>query len=527
MRLLPVLCWVLMVAAVALAGAGGASAHATLIGSMPPEGAVVGRSPPMAALHFSEPVRPVVTRLTAPDGKSTDIQPRANGEHVELTLPELGPGTHILSWRIVSADGHPVGGALTFSVGAAGAAAQSSAPGAPGLQPLIWLARALLYAGLLFGTGTVMAGAWLAPGRVPARSASAMLVAGAVGAVLGLGLSGLDLVGLAWHDLLTPKPWREAAATTLGPSTAALLVGFGLSALSLAAAGSRPGRLLALGAALLAAGGLATTGHAANAAPEWVSRPAVAVHALGAIAWAGALPLLAALARQEAGEFMTALRRFSSAALLIVALMALAGGILGVLQVRDPAALVDTDYGRVLLAKLATVSLLLGLAAWNRFRLTRPALEGSSAAMLSLRRVAIAEIVLVLGIAGLVALWRFTPPPRALAAQEAVRGHVHLHGADAMVDIAFKPGHVGENIAEIVVMGPDFGELAPKELTLSISKPDAGIEAIERRAERLPDGRWRASGLSMPLKGPWTLRVDVLLTDFDKAILEGEFVPGQ
>jgi CopC domain len=29
----------------------------------------------------------------------------------------LSRGTHLVSWRVVSADGHPVGGALTFSVG--------------------------------------------------------------------------------------------------------------------------------------------------------------------------------------------------------------------------------------------------------------------------------------------------------------------------------------------------------------------------------------------------------------------------
>ena len=37
---------------------------------------------------------------------------------VTIRLPErLMPGTHLLSWRVISAHSHPVGGALTFSIG--------------------------------------------------------------------------------------------------------------------------------------------------------------------------------------------------------------------------------------------------------------------------------------------------------------------------------------------------------------------------------------------------------------------------
>ena len=32
-------------------------------------------------------------------------------------MPSLAPGSYRVEWRIVSADGHPVSGALTFSIG--------------------------------------------------------------------------------------------------------------------------------------------------------------------------------------------------------------------------------------------------------------------------------------------------------------------------------------------------------------------------------------------------------------------------
>ena len=59
---------------------------------------------------------------------------------------------------------------------------------------------------------------------------------------------------------------------------------------------------------------------------------------------------------------------------MAVACLLLAGVMLAALQVRTPAALIATDYGRLLLLKLALVALLLGLGALNRLVLT-PALE--------------------------------------------------------------------------------------------------------------------------------------------------------
>ncbi len=35
-----------------------------------------------------------------------------------IAVPPLPDGTHVLSWRVISADGHPVGGSLIFSIGA-------------------------------------------------------------------------------------------------------------------------------------------------------------------------------------------------------------------------------------------------------------------------------------------------------------------------------------------------------------------------------------------------------------------------
>jgi copper transport protein len=574
-------------------------AHASLVTSMPEDGVTVSPSPPVVGLRFSEPVRPVVIRLVGPDGQATDIAPRTRGEHVEVPLPALADGGYLLNWRVVSADGHPVAGTVSFSVGAGGAqrgAAVQVADGglraaiwtarAPlcvgllfsvgsavsaavqvadgGLRAAIWTARTLLYVGLLFGVGSVFSLAWLTPavpvGAWPRRLAAVALVLGFVGAVAGFGLAGIDLLGVDPVALIGTAPWQAAADTTLGQSLVLTLGAFvaaasawwdmeGLPTPSLAppvpasgpaVAAPRPAadprearpdrrtpfplRSLCAFTVVLAAAGLAATGHASTASPEWLARTALALHGACAMLWAGALPSLLYLCGADRRALAPSLLRFSRVALVAVVALAAAGGALVALQLRSPADLLDTAYGRLLTAKLAAVLVLLGLAAWNRLALTPRIAAGDRAAGRALARTVFVEITAMLVIAGLVAGWRFTPPPRALAdARPEGAARVHVHGARAMADVAFLPGTTGVNRADIVVLGPDFDTLAAREVTLTLGNPAAGIEAIERRAVVQPDGRWQATGLAMPVAGRWTIRVDVLIDDFDKVILEDAF----
>ncbi|MGB3387934.1 MAG: hypothetical protein WBA88_08150 [Pseudaminobacter sp.] len=48
-----------------------------------------------------------------------------------------------------------------------------------------------------------------------------------------------------------------------------------------------------------------------------------------------------------------------------------------------------------------------------------------------------------------------------------------------------------------------------------------GIEPFQRKAEKRDDGTWQSDGVILPLPGEWTIRVDVLISDFEIARLEG------
>jgi copper transport protein len=497
---------------------GPALAHAALVTAMPADGAVMARAPEQFTLSFSEPVSPLVLRLISPDGATTTLE-RFTLRDRTLTIEaptELAQGSHVLSWRVVSEDGHPVGGSVVFSVGAPGAKPPAVAPQRDIAVTLaLWLGRVGLYLGLVLGIGGVAFPAWVGPlpasSRKPLRM---MLVLGLVVVPFALAAQGLDALAAPASDALRPEIWRAAIGSSFGRTaaiaTAALLAG--LISLSLA---SGAGRALAF-AALLGTGlALAASGHASAASPQWLMRPAVFLHGISMTAWAGALLPLALAMREANGA--AALTRFSRRVQLFLIALLASGVALAIVQVETPGALLTSAYGLVLTVKLALVAALLGLAAFNRYRLTAPASRSVEPAKLRLRRVIGVEIAVVLAILATAALWRFTPPPRTLAVvlAAAAPASVHIHSEKAMAEISVTPGRAGPASVSIALLDGNFGPLAAKEVRLSVANRTAGIEAVERPAARQPDGSWLVDGLTVPVAGRWSVELEILVSDFE------------
>jgi copper resistance protein C len=106
-----------------------AVAHAELIDSDPKDGATVKTLPDEVVLEFSEEVgSPAFVDVAAADGtKVTDGDPQVLGAKVEAPLAADGPsGTYTIAYRVVSADGHPISGELTFEVTTGSSGAQGT-----------------------------------------------------------------------------------------------------------------------------------------------------------------------------------------------------------------------------------------------------------------------------------------------------------------------------------------------------------------------------------------------------------------
>jgi putative copper resistance protein D len=179
---------------------------------------------------------------------------------------------------------------------------------------------------------------------------------------------------------------------------------------------------LLLSAAALAI--IAGAGHAAAVEPSAASAiTADVAHLLAAGIWAGGLLHLAGLLHAASGAAgadarpyaVVAARRFSAIALALVVAVVLSGAASTLIEVGTVAGLIGTRHGRLLIAKLVLVAVMLLLAARNR-RVV-PALSGDAAtvglpAMRRLRASVVGEAIVALAVLAIVAAMTATPPGR-------------------------------------------------------------------------------------------------------------------
>ena len=498
----------------------GAAAHAMLISAAPADGSVVKVQPASVELHFNEAVVPgAVTLIDAAGRDRREVQITASGDTITVALPGgLPEGSQIVSYHVISRDGHPVAGSVVFSIGS------PSATVAPAQRDqlrdmLIWLTRAGLYIGLFAGVGGVVFLCWIADAAAPRKLVLAALGIGSIAGLLSVGLLGLDLLGLPPLRLAAWLPWQVALGTRAAVSLSAAIGAMAAGALALAVSQPVVARTLASFALLGTGLALVLSGHAATAEPARLARTAIFIHGIGVAYWLGALGPLAILVRQSRAATLPALSRFSRAALPMVGGLVLSGLVLAAVELPTAHALVETTYGVILLIKLALVVILLALAALNRMRLV-PGLARSAGGADVLGRSIVLECATAIVILAVVAGWRFTPPPRSLIPETPLA--VHIHAEKAMFQVLISPGKVGQDDFVLQLMNGDGRPLAAKEATLTLSLPGRGIAALERQATRGADGYWHIRKAPLPLPGRWHLRIDALVSDFDQISLEDD-----
>src|SRR6266508_3934041 len=504
-----------------LASGAQAWAHASLVKAEPADGAVLAQEPAALKLTFNEPVSPLVMRLIGPAGELIALADVA-AENTTVTIaapPALRRGSHALSWRVISADGHPVAGSLIFSIGAPSARPAGDVLGDPSVRAALWAAKVVIYVGLFIGIGGAFFRAWIADSASPAVVPwlVAALAAGLLATPVSVGLQGLDALDLPLSGLRQKLTWQAGLETSYGftaiAAAFALFTGlFGVVARSVTLA-----RVFSLLALLGLGFALALSGHAATAAPRLLMAPAVFLHGICVAFWVGSLlPLILAVRHAQAGS--RALAWFSRLMPYPLGLIVITGLTLAIVQLGRLDALWSTSYGIVLACKLAAVIALLALAAGNRYLLV-PRFEAAGGPTARALAISIAvELAIALVILSLVALWRFTPPPRALAATAPIS--IHLHGDKAMAQIELTPEEPRGARVSLLVLDGEFRPLAAKEVALVLSNVTAGIEALRRAAVSEGASTWRIEEVRIPVAGPWLVRVEILISDFEKVTLE-------
>jgi copper transport protein len=589
-----------------------AFAHAELQETTPAAGQVLDTSPRDVTLRFSESVEAALgaVRVYDSSGDQVDIgdvsHPGGAQSQIRATLPELDDDSYVVTWRVLSADAHPVRGAFTFQVGEGAPAGNlqslterllANQGGDSTVGFLYAVARFAVFASiaLLIGAAGFLVLMW--PRAREFKGAARIVWAGWIGAVvataLGIALEGAYAGALPLGDVFDPGVTGDVLDTRFGRvwllRLVLLLLAIPLIRLLV---NRRPvveyplprwwrPVAVVVGVGLLFTPGL--SGHASSG--RWVPFALIAdaIH-LGAVSlWLGGLVVLVAvvLRPQHLDELRDVVPRFSRLALTAVGVIVATGVFQAWRQLGLLSNLRDTDYGKLLAAKLLVFGAFVIAAAFSReivnrrFSSPRPASapapkpqvpvtaggpplpngpdggrgDGGSGdggdgggddddvdeaevdawERRNLRRHVGIEVVFAIVILSITSLLVNAAP--AVSVNESGASGVTLRSGQLTVDVTAIPGRPGRNELHFTALSPQGAPLALApvggleevgEFQAAASLPSRDIAPIQIPVRRLSPGHYIATGVSLPIPGDWTLTVRALVSPTDEEAVVGK-----
>ena len=273
--------------------------------------------------------------------------------------------------------------------------------------------------------------------------------------------------------------------------------------------------MAAISGAVLAAGSFALTGHTRNTSPAWVATVTDTVHVVAGATWFGGLVLLACAlwwGRERSPADRAALiARFSTAAALVLAAVAVSGLVLGWFEVRAVRAITGSTYGWLLVAKVGVVAAVAGVAAWNRWGLlpslqADPDGENAEWAAGRLRRTITLEATgLVVAVALTALLVNVTPGRVEAGVDTAYTTTVPI--GDGTVDVILDPNRVGRNVLHLYLADAVGAPAEAEQVTVEMTLPSADIGPIERTTVDVGSGHWLLDTNDLTIGGRWQFDV--------------------
>lgn len=495
-----------------LAAAPPASAHAILLRTEPSPQTTVKQSPTVVKLHFSEAVEATfgAIRVFDVDGHRLDSGKLSRTDadrEVDVPVPKLKDGSYTVTWRVISADSHPVHGGFSFYVGApstisAVAVAGDTGAGTVvtagfGVDRFVWFMALFAAVGLTVVRRWVWTPAVAATGLAGSPAAErfrgsfaralptawiVLFVAGALSLIFQAATaSGLSLNVAVHLDVLAEvlhTNFGHLWLATMGLSAAGAVAVFALCRRPLF--GLHPkwwvAVLLAIGAGL--AGVAAEGGHAHSLPRSSVGVPSVAVHLLAVSVWVGGLGALVGLgglawrasAPAERGPLVAQLvQRFGRLGVVAVVAVVATGVLNAVLDLGALSDLWRVRYGQLITAKVVLLTLALSLAARHHWVVPRRLAAGADGAVEGFGRSAMLELGALAAAVAVAATLVALIPGRSLAL--AANGPVNRerHAGSYTVQLFIDPTAVGANEVHVTyVNGQGLGaaEVTNTEVTL-------------------------------------------------------------
>ena len=495
----------------ALLFASPAAAHAELVNMTPANGAQLATPPTEVQMTFTESVNLVDDGIHLVDQLGATVptpDPTVEGNTVTWPMPDdLPDGPYIVTWRVVSSDGHPISGASSFGVGTAAAAPGSAtstgtadtadtaaATGSTAPWPVV-TARLAGYVAFALIAGVAAFVLWCAPGssRDPTLQLLVRggLLGGAGAAIAAILVQGPYTAGVSMSRVLDTGLLRETLSTPFGAAMMwrlGLYAVLGVLAWRLPRIVTRPYNWLVPAGVFATALTIAAAGHAAASGP--FDLLVDALHALTAGLWVGGLVALVALGRSVEPR---ALHRFSTLAMASVLTLVVTGTMNSLRHLTAVEQLWSTRYGLTLVIKLSLVAGTIAAAAVSRWRLRQNHVP--------LRSVRL-EATLTVAVLIVTALLSMTPPPRQAAELTTHAGHaagpapgdaVQMSlGEQGEATLAVLPATTTGSHLHLVLTDNNGLPLTATRVTLKVANPGRNIAPIPvpMNAE---DGGWVAN----------------------------------
>ncbi|MFF5233994.1 copper resistance CopC/CopD family protein [Dactylosporangium sp. NPDC000521] len=562
-----------------------AGAHAIIERTAPVADTVVDQLPGEITLTFSEPVRIVADkiRVIAPDGSRADTgKPAARDTELVIPLKSGGPkGTYLVSYRVISADSHPVSGGYSFSYGQVSAVPGGSDAGADVktdavVKNAMSVARFIGFAGLILLVGPALVLFALWPRRLSARDPGRVALTGtgllAFSAVLELYLQIPYTSGTSLFDVSSTAA-REVLGTAFGAAhLIRIAVAIAVAVLLRPLIAGRAGKIDQTLLIILGVVGLATwpiSGHPSASPVPTLTVVADAAHLAAMAVWLGGLLMLFAflLRRANTRELTAIVPVWSGWALLAITVLVLAGTAQALVEIGTLDALTGTTYGRLVMVKVGLLAVILGVAAYSRSITNRrftPALTPASADSSDfadadddadddadadsdfadsdfadsddapvvppaepadrarLRRAVLIEVLIAVVVLGVTSVLVQTSPARSEAAgDKGTEGPFTTVVTTNLVklEVDVSPGRVGPNTVHLYALKPDgSGPQTVAEWKATAALPAKGIEPIVVPILSLtPD---HATGsVTLTPAGTWEMKFTVRVDEFNQTTI--------
>lgn len=531
----------ILVLAITAAVPAAASAHAVLLATTPQAGSILKTQPPAVTLTFNETVAQIgaVVQVIGPTGRRYDagaatVRDRVLTQRLAGSLPS---GTTSVAWTVISADGHRVSGAFSFSVGAPSVASPAATMAT--LERPRWsstataVVRALRFATtvLVVGLIGILLLVWnplLRRGHtLDATTATAadravrpvlhMLAWLAPAVLLATDIGYVPIE--AWSDSISISDLlrlRQGQIAVISAALALLVVPLGHFVIK------RQGRAVGIAAAAVAsllALTPALSGHSSTQSPAWPSMLLDWAHVLAAGVWGGGILVLACIAPAlyrattptTRGPIVVGIvRRFTRLAIAGLATLVVTGAIGAVVLAGSISEIWQTPWGRLLIAKVVVVILAVAVAGVAR----RAANSFSRAVQL--------EALLIIVVIALTGTLTGLAPQAPANTPVAGPFHRETRIDARIVNIDILPGtaHVPNDVHVIVVNDVGQPAVDVADATVTLSSANQGIASFPVTLERVDAAHWVGT-VTIPKPGSWTVTTRLRIGEFRDEVVIG------